>query len=153
MHTPTREQVYHLDDCAEWPVIIPQWTGPAGEQRGVRIRALTFRARMQAEAKATDKKGVVNPWLLVAYEVAAGLVQPAGVDADTILKWNADVVEYIHNQILQAGGLSGALVASELARLADGPPPPEPGGVASDADDDPDDLDGDAGPEAGSADS
>lgn len=148
MDVPTREQIYSLDDCAERPLAIPQWTGAAGERRGVYIRALTFRARMEAERRATQG-GAVNPWLLVAYEVAAAITRPSGLTPDSILTWNADVIEFIHSHVLALGGLSGALVASELARLAGEAPPPEPGRVAGGPDAPADDVGGDAGGAAG----
>jgi hypothetical protein len=144
LNVPSREQVYSLDDCAEWPVPIAQWTAADGTPRGVYVRALTFKERMLAERKATDKDGKVNAWLLVANEVAAGVTRPAGLTPDSLLGWNADVVLVIHDRILSLGGLSGAVVAAELQRLAGGPPP-EPGGVASSADAGADDLGGDAG--------
>lgn len=129
MQTPSRAEIYSLDDCAEWDVPVPQWTGAQGEVRGVRVRALTYKDRMTAAQKATDKDGKVNDWLLVAMETAAGITRPAGLTADSLLNWNADVVLLIHDRILGVGGLPGALAAQELARLAGGPPP-EPGRVA-----------------------
>ena len=148
METPSREQIYSLDDCAEWDVPVPQWTGAGQEVRGVRVRALTYKQRMQAEQKATGKDGKVNPWLLVAHEVAAGVVRPAGLTPDALLNWNADVILLIHDRILGLGGIPGALAQAELARLAGGEAP-EPGGVAGGADAPDDDLGDDPDAAAG----
>lgn len=148
MDTPTREQIYSLDDCAEWDVPVPQWSGADGEVRGVRVRALTYKARMLAEQRATGKDGKVNAWLLVAHEVAAGVVRPAGLTPDSLLNWNADVVLLIHDRILGLGGIPGALAAAELARIAGGAAP-EPGGVAGGTDPPGDDVGGDLDAAAG----
>lgn len=142
---PSREQIASLDDRAEWPVPVPQWTTADGQARGVWVKALMFRDRMLAERQATGKDGAVDAWRLVAEEVARGVTRPAGLTVDNILNWNSDAVEHVHNQILRLGGLAGAIIAQELARLAGGPPPPQPGAVAGHAGADPDDLGDDAG--------
>lgn len=147
MITPTREQIYHLDDCAERPMVVWQWTPREGEARGVHIRALTFKDRMLAERKATGKDGKVDAWRLVAEETAAGITRPSGITVDTILGWNAQVVLDVHAAILALGGVASDLLNAELERVA-GSAPPEPGGVAGDTDTDPDDvgIDADAAP-------
>jgi hypothetical protein len=120
MVTPTREQIYHIDDCAERPFAVWQWTTRDGEERGVHIRALTFKDRMLAERAATGKDGKIDAWRLVAEETRAGITRPAGLTVDTLLSWNAQVVIDIHTAILSLGGIASDLLAAELARLAGG---------------------------------
>lgn len=150
MQIPTREQVYHIDDCAEREFPVWQWTTREGERRGVAIRALTFKDRMVAERAATGKDGKLDQWRLVAEETRAGIVRPAGLSVDTLLSWNAQVVLDVHAAILSLGGIASDILAAELERIAG--PAPEPGSGASSTDADLDDVgdgtDAAAGPAA-----
>lgn len=155
MDVPSREQIFSLDDCAEIPVIIPQWQATDGTNRGVYVRALRFRDCLTAERNATrrlkDGTVEVDPWRLVAEEVAAAVTRPNGITVDVILGWNRNVVEQIHNAILSVGGLSGALIAQELARIAGSAPPPQPRDLAGYPDHDAPGMGEDVEPEGGDA--
>jgi len=132
---PTRGEAATMDQCGQWPVIVPQWEAPDGTPRGVLVRALTFRQRMAAEQSATDKKtGKVNAWRVMAEEVAAGVVMPAGLTVDALLDWNSDAIILIHRRILEVGGVAAARITAELARLAGGPAPDVDGGAEPGAD-------------------
>lgn len=126
MQIPSAGETVTLDQCGAIAVPIHQWTAPDGTLRGVKVKALTFKAEMLAEQKATGKDGAVNAYRLVAEEVVAGIYDPPGLTVDHILNWNAEVVYTIHQRIKSLGGVAASLLAAELARLAAGPPP-EPG--------------------------
>lgn len=123
-------------DRLEREIPIPQWTGADGTLYGVRIQALTFRHRMEAEIAATmtdprTGRAEIQPWRLMAEEVARGVLRPR-VTVDHILDWSDDVVRQIYRAIHDAAPYPPAMVAAELARLA-GANPPEPRGGAANA--------------------
>jgi hypothetical protein len=152
MRVPSASETTTLDQRAVLEVPVHQWTEADGTARGVKLQALTFKDAMLAERAATDKKdGTVNPWRLVAEELASMIYDPPGINADHILKWNVDVVLALHQRGKALSGYAAAPLAAELARLAAGPPPeprPDhgPGGAGAD------DVGGDAGAEAWAAD-
>jgi hypothetical protein len=139
-------------DCLEREHIVPQWTEPDGTLRGVVIRALRFEDRMLAEVAATvynpkTKRSEVNPWRLMAEEVARGTVKPQ-VTVDHVLKWNDDVVRNIYAAIHDLAPYPPARVAAEIARHAGGDAPEPPGGGG---DAPADESGGDGGGAAGNA--
>lgn len=117
----------------EYPV--EQWRGADGTPYGVVIRALRFRDRMEAEREATVTgkagKTEIDPWRLMAEEVARGIVKPR-VTVDQLLGWNDAVVREIYQAIHDLAPYPPAVVAAELARLAgqDAPEPRRGGGDA-----------------------
>lgn len=125
------------DDCLEQEIAVPQWTAADGRQYGVRIRALRYRDRMEAEIAATQTdragKATISPWRLMAEEVARAILRPR-VTVDQILDWNDDVVRHLYSAIHRLAPLPPAMVLAELARHA-GEPAPEPqrGGGNADA--------------------
>lgn len=123
-------------DTLERQYPIEQWRGADGTAYGVVIRALLFRDRMEAERAATltDKAGRshVDPWRLMAEEVARGIVKPK-VTVDHLLGWNDAVIRELYQAIHDLAPYAPAVVAAELARLA-GQDAPEPRRGAGDAD-------------------
>ena len=147
------------DTRAVIPVPIPQATGEDGRPRGVRVRALSARQRLDAEAAAhryalrvlgTPPAAVPlrEAWLVgyervverrqVIEEAALMLVEPPDVPAGVVERWSDAVIQQIHLAGVQAEGYPAELIRVEFARLHGGPPPPAPHTVADEPQPDPD---------------
>jgi hypothetical protein len=116
--TISREQSALIVDRAEWPHIIPQWRTAEGEQRGVMLRALSMRDRMDALNAATRRDGTVDAIRQVIEEVARGIVKPAEIPTSVIETWNAAVVLEIHARLTEISDFIPSAVETELQRLA-----------------------------------
>jgi hypothetical protein len=126
MNVPSATETTTLDQRGRLEVPIHQWTLPDGTRRGVKIQALSFKQAMLAERAATDKDGKVNAWRLIAEECVASIYDPPGLTVNHILDWNTDVVLTINQRVRELSGYAAAVLAAELAKLADGPPPEPP---------------------------
>ena len=140
-----REQAARvIEGCAASPYAIPQWTTADGAARGVMVRALETRHRMDAAraahvaagrampttfAKLPDGSYMPDPvmglardelyrWRLVCEETARMIVTPDGLTAEMLLRWNAEITLAIHAHGTTLAAHAPALVRAELAQLA-----------------------------------
>lgn len=116
--TISREQAALIVDRAEWPHIIPQWRTAEGEQRGVMLRALSMRDRMDALNAATRRDGTVDAIRQVIEEVSRGISKPAEIPVSVIETWNAAVVLEIHARLTEISDFIPSTVETELQRIA-----------------------------------
>jgi hypothetical protein len=116
--TISREQAGLLEDRAEWPHIVPQWRTADGEDRGVMLRALSMRDRMEALSAATRRDGSVDAIKQVIEEVSRGISKPADIPTSVIETWNAAVVLEIHARLIEISNFIPSAVDTELSRLA-----------------------------------
>lgn len=117
MKVITRSEADTMNDRAIWPHPVPQWTGPDGTPRGVRLRALSLRDVMEARRAATNDKGELDQHRLMIEELRRGIYDPPDVPADVIMSWNADVVVTMYETLQLISSWNPITVERELDRL------------------------------------
>jgi hypothetical protein len=118
--TISRELSALINDRAEWPHIVPQWRTAEGEERGIMLRALSMRDRMEALSAATRRDGTIDSLKQIIEEVARGISKPSDIPASVVETWNASVVLEIHGRLIEISNFIPSAVEAELARIAGG---------------------------------
>jgi hypothetical protein len=116
----SREEALTVDGCAVWPHIVPQWAKDDGTQRGVKLRALTLKQRMEAHQAALRDDKTIDQFRLMIEELRRGIIDPPNIPAEVIESWNADVVLAMYETLQMIGGWNPIIVERELERLASG---------------------------------
>jgi hypothetical protein len=115
----TREEALTVDGCARWPHAVPQWSKD-GQQRGVVLRALTLKQRMEAHQAALREDKTVDQFRLMVEEVRRGIIEPPHLPAEVVESWNADVVLGMYDALQMISNWNPEIVERELNKLTQG---------------------------------
>lgn len=118
LHVINREESAVVDGCAVWSHVVPQWTAADGTLRGVRLRALTLKQRMEAYYAALRDDKTIDQFRLIVEELRRGIVDPPNLSSEIIEQWNADVVLAMHEALQTIGGWNPVIVERELEKLS-----------------------------------